>query len=1141
MSESARPSGQSPVDLLRHVVKYFKDLHEDGVIEESDEISDLLQRLTGMVALHEPGEALDQSDYEFAQSVDKNVSALLRSRSKELSEKGNHLQNALDEIETKIEQLNSSRPTYDPRVKSKAEKARTQLTKERRELADLNAKLKDLEDEIAGVKTQIAAKDPIIKALELSASAGQNGKAGQGERKELQKAEEVKTKLELDSSSWRKSQLSRDTASEQWRRFMESLVRPASHRTFLIHDPICFKHKTVGNAYDTEGRLRVAVQVMKTAHHDHGQAVIYQECAQRDTVDKIETQIGKCHSTDYIAKMKQRCEDAGDDVAHLSDGESGDTYGVKDSYEATRRSCACVVEAIKAVWDGKVKSAFVAARPPGHHAAFAGRSAGAPSQGFCIFNNVAVGCLYATEELGVSKVAVFDFDVHHGNGTEDILQPEGKETEKYLYISVHAHGITKAGAPIFPSTGEARDDKYVLSIPFEQKMVEAPFLAQEDGVLTRIEKKLADFGPDLIILSAGFDGHIDDPLGLGEWTALTYYTLTKRIQDLADRICNGRVVSVLEGGYGPEVKQNRAERNIRESHYGRGYEGSIREHLYAMMGIPSEVAITVEQEDDDGDDKCAICLDAYWSDRNKIIYCDGCNVAVHQCCYGVKLIPKLSWFCYRCIEKNRNLPQCSICDHRTKRVQAFWPAGSNKEKEWVHSICAIHLFGAGIPERKDKPLIYLKSGTMKWPATGHTRRYSKIMSKLPASKYCSGCGGKTGYAHKCMGGCNRYYHPMCTVTNFLEFDLDRKGYVCPECAHAATQEKARKLSTAQGYREESMAIDGSSEQAGKRESSSSGSRGQPPKKLKLSFKPRPSVATATGNGVGGTENTTSVVLSQEEKARKAAYTRKDETEKTVDDYLRKSPVNEHYRKNLNFHFDVAKTRRRHEYVFNVEFYCHDCDLELEGNFDTIVRHIMLKHSSPRTSTYGRPPAPPNPILSSGAPPRRPAPPGPIDKGVKPAPPGPLRPTNSSNAVPGPTASLAPSDTVRAQSHSLVGNSGGPAPASAPASFAPSSAPESKPKPEPVTFVDRLETQRFIDKCKEKFMNWKSVAPGYKFLQDNLDFTFQITPATDGAKFTPKFHCLRCNDTTPLVNDDTPTKHMLDRHPSRPAISPEPNP
>jgi acetoin utilization deacetylase AcuC-like enzyme len=238
-----------------------------------------------------------------------------------------------------------------------------------------------------------------------------------------------------------------------------------------------------------------------------------------------------CHTPDYLAKVKAEIP-AVRGIAPLS---TGDTMICADSLDVARKAAGGVLAATDFVCRGGRRNAFCAVRPPGHHAT--------PSvgMGFCIFNNVAIAARYAQQKYGIGRVAIIDWDVHHGNGTQDIFYEDGS----VFYFSTHQ-------SPLYPHTGAASETgagdgaNTTLNCPLPagsgMEQISAAFDRQ---FLPAMET----FKPELIIISAGFDSRVGDPLGGFLLTDDDFAALTGRLLDLADRSAGGRLLSVLEGGY----------------------------------------------------------------------------------------------------------------------------------------------------------------------------------------------------------------------------------------------------------------------------------------------------------------------------------------------------------------------------------------------------------------------------------------------------------------------------------------------------------------------------------------------------------------------------------------------------------------
>lgn len=217
--------------------------------------------------------------------------------------------------------------------------------------------------------------------------------------------------------------------------------------------------------------------------------------------------------------------------------DAGDTIAGPQSFEVAQLAVGAVVSSTIAVLEGRVQRAFAAVRPPGHHAE--------PnrSMGFCLFANLAVAVRVAQQRYGVGHVAIVDFDVHHGNGTQAAFADD----PSVLFVSLHQHPST-----CYPGTGHAREtgegmgEGYTLNLPLPPGTGDAGYLRAIDEV---VAPRLHEFCPELLFISAGFDAHHDDPLANMAVTEEGFGQMTERLVALADTCCAGRVVSALEGGY----------------------------------------------------------------------------------------------------------------------------------------------------------------------------------------------------------------------------------------------------------------------------------------------------------------------------------------------------------------------------------------------------------------------------------------------------------------------------------------------------------------------------------------------------------------------------------------------------------------
>jgi len=222
----------------------------------------------------------------------------------------------------------------------------------------------------------------------------------------------------------------------------------------------------------------------------------------------------------------------------------GDTIVSPGSKDATKDAVGSIISAIDGVQNQEFKNAFCAVRPPGHHAEKE------KAMGFCIYNNVAVGANYLIKKYKYKKIAIIDFDVHHGNGTQNIFY----DNEKVLYISTHQY-------PYYPGSGSDNEKgkfNNIYNIPLEAGTSTEEYLNAYDRVLM----KLKDFKPEFLLFSAGFDAHINDPLAQFKLQSEDFYTITKRTLEISKPFCNGNVVSILEGGYDLKALQESTQRHV---------------------------------------------------------------------------------------------------------------------------------------------------------------------------------------------------------------------------------------------------------------------------------------------------------------------------------------------------------------------------------------------------------------------------------------------------------------------------------------------------------------------------------------------------------------------------------------------------
>jgi len=305
--------------------------------------------------------------------------------------------------------------------------------------------------------------------------------------------------------------------------------------TLLLGHPACLNHVTPNGHPERPDRLRAIERVLE---HEKFQ-MLAREQAPMATMEMI----ALAHPRDYVEQIREVSPKEG--MVRLD----GDTTMSPGSFEAVMRAAGGAVLAVDEVFAGKVDNAFVATRPPGHHAEKA------TPMGFCLFNNAAVAARHAQKSHGAERVAIVDFDVHHGNGSQDIFWDDAS----VMYCSTHQ-------MPLYPGTGalsETGSKNTIVNAPLRPGDGGDAFReAMETSILPRLE----GFAPDLIIISAGFDAHMRDPLANLNFVEADYAWATQKLMEVADYRCKGRVVSLLEGGYDLE-----------------GLSKSVAAHVTALM------------------------------------------------------------------------------------------------------------------------------------------------------------------------------------------------------------------------------------------------------------------------------------------------------------------------------------------------------------------------------------------------------------------------------------------------------------------------------------------------------------------------------------------------------------------------------
>ena len=288
--------------------------------------------------------------------------------------------------------------------------------------------------------------------------------------------------------------------------------------TLLITHPACLEHLTPQGHPERPDRLRAVERALK-AEKFQSLVRVAAPAAELDV-------IALCHPMDYIEEIRDATPRDG--LVHLD----ADTSMSPGTFEAALRAVGGAVHAVDEVLGNKATNAFVATRPPGHHAETA------RPMGFCLFDNAAIAARYAQTRHGIARAAIIDFDVHHGNGSQEIFWGDGA----VMYCSTHQ-------MPLFPGTGavgESGDHDTIVNAPLRPGDGGAAFRA---AFQNRILPRLRDFRPELVVISAGFDAHMRDPLAQINLDEQDFVWATQQIMDVADQFADGRIVSVLEGGY----------------------------------------------------------------------------------------------------------------------------------------------------------------------------------------------------------------------------------------------------------------------------------------------------------------------------------------------------------------------------------------------------------------------------------------------------------------------------------------------------------------------------------------------------------------------------------------------------------------
>jgi acetoin utilization deacetylase AcuC-like enzyme len=284
--------------------------------------------------------------------------------------------------------------------------------------------------------------------------------------------------------------------------------------TALITHTACLHHEPPPGHPERPARLQAVLDALQGNEF----CALRRERAPRARLGAV----ARVHSRAYIKMIFDNIPHSG---FAMVDSDTGVSAG---SREAALRAAGAVIRAVDLVIEGEIRNAFCAVRPPGHHAE------PARAMGFCLFNNVAIGVAHARAAYGIKRIAVIDFDVHHGNGTQALFGDD----PNVFYGSTHQ-------SPLYPGTGKLAEDGHIVNRPLDAGAAGPAFRRAFGDIL----KALKRFRPEFIFISAGFDAHREDPLAQLQLEDADFAWATEEVCTLADKLCHGRVVSVLEGGY----------------------------------------------------------------------------------------------------------------------------------------------------------------------------------------------------------------------------------------------------------------------------------------------------------------------------------------------------------------------------------------------------------------------------------------------------------------------------------------------------------------------------------------------------------------------------------------------------------------
>ena len=320
-------------------------------------------------------------------------------------------------------------------------------------------------------------------------------------------------------------------------------------KTGIVYDPIFLKHTQPGHPENAD-RLNA---IIKNLESTNLLPLLEKVPSRFATLEEL----CYCHSENYIDRVKEICLTGGGFL-------DPDTYTTEFTFDAATTAVGSLIDLTNKVCNGALKNGFALVRPPGHHVL------AEKGMGFCIFGNAAIAARAAIKNFKIDKVAIVDFDVHHGNGTEAMV----RDDKNILYISTHQF-------PYYPGSGSRTEigsgtaEGSILNIPLEPGVGDEGFQQiYNELIIPKMEK----FNPGLIIVSAGYDAHWDDPLANLNLSLKGYSWIAKTLVDFSEKLCKGKIVFTLEGGYNLQVLSNGVANSIRALLNNTDFEDPIGTH-----------------------------------------------------------------------------------------------------------------------------------------------------------------------------------------------------------------------------------------------------------------------------------------------------------------------------------------------------------------------------------------------------------------------------------------------------------------------------------------------------------------------------------------------------------------------------------